>query len=538
MERKAPDFIREVVDVMNRQEGDSLPVSVMKKYGLEDGTWHAGSTKYEKRGAAVDVPQWDMTKCIQCNQRSLVCPHAAIRPVLLDENEAKIAPQGFETKKANGLAQYQYRMQVSPYDCTGCGSCVNICPAKEKALTMQPLESQLNQAENWEYAVETVTIKTDAVSDKTVKASQFAKPYFEFSGACAGCGETPYIKLVTQLFGDHMYITNASGCSSAYGGSTPSTPYCIDCNGCGPAWAMSLFEDNAEYAYGYLLGQDAIKRQLKAAAQTLADKGVAAEVCKEYIDKAESAAESRMAADALLAAVAGDKSDEAEFIRNNKEFLTKKSVWAFGGDGWAYDIGYGGLDHVLASGKNINVLVLDTEVYSNTGGQSSKATAAAAIAKFSAGGKVTKKKDLGLMAMSYGYVYVAQVAMGADPNQTLKAIREAEAYDGPSIVICYCPCIEHGMKASMGLSQIEEKKAVECGYWHLYRYDPRRKEEGKNPFQLDSKAPTGDFQQFLMGENRYASLKLSFPEKADALYHKAANDAKERYEGYVKLAKE
>ena len=540
VERKAPDFIREVVDVMNRQEGDSLPVSVMKKYGLEDGTWYAGSTKYEKRGAAVDVPQWDMTKCIQCNQCSLVCPHAAIRPVLLDEAEAQNAPAGFETKKASGadLGKYQYRMQVSPYDCTGCGSCVNICPAKEKALTMQPLESQLNQAENWEYAVETVTIKKDAVSDKTVKASQFAKPYFEFSGACAGCGETPYIKLVTQLFGDHMYITNASGCSSAYGGSTPSSPYCTDCKGCGPAWAMSLFEDNAEYAYGYLLGQDAVKRQLKAAAQTLADKGVAAEVCKEYIDKAESAAESRGAADALLAAVAGDKSDEAEFIRNNKEFLTKKSVWAFGGDGWAYDIGYGGLDHVLASGKNINVLVLDTEVYSNTGGQSSKATAAAAIAKFSAGGKVTKKKDLGLMAMSYGYVYVAQVAMGADPAQTLKAIREAEAYDGPSIVICYCPCIEHGMKASMGLSQIEEKKAVECGYWHLYRYDPRRKEEGKNPFQLDSKAPTGDFQQFLMGENRYASLKLSFPEKADALYHKAANDAKERYEGYVKLAKE
>ena len=540
VERKAPDFIREVVDVMNRQEGDSLPVSIMKKYGLEDGTWHAGSTKYEKRGAAVDVPQWDMTKCIQCNQCALVCPHAAIRPVLLDEGEAQNAPAGFETKKANGaeLGKYQYRMQVSPYDCTGCGSCVNVCPAKEKALTMQPLESQLCQAENWEYAVESVTVKKDAVSDKTVKASQFAKPYFEFSGACAGCGETPYIKLVTQLFGDHMYITNASGCSSAYGGSTPSSPYCTDCNGCGPAWAMSLFEDNAEYAYGYLLGQDAIKRQLKAAAQTLADKGVAADVCKNYIDKAESAAESRMATDALLAAVAGNKSDEAEFIRNNKEFLTKKSVWAFGGDGWAYDIGYGGLDHVLASGKNINVLVLDTEVYSNTGGQSSKATAAAAIAKFSAGGKVTKKKDLGLMAMSYGYVYVAQVAMGADPAQTLKAIREAEAYDGPSIVICYCPCIEHGMKASMGLSQIEEKKAVECGYWHLYRYDPRLKEEGKNPFQLDSKAPTGDFQQFLMGENRYASLKLSFPEKADALYHKAANDAKERYEGYVKLAKE
>ena len=538
VERKAPDFIREVVDVMNRQEGDSLPVSVMKKYGLEDGTWHAGSTKYEKRGAAVEVPQWDMTKCIQCNQCALVCPHAAIRPVLLDETEQQNTPAGFATKKANGadLGKYQYRMQVSPYDCTGCGSCVNICPAKEKALTMQLLESQLHEAANWEYAVETVTVKKDAVSDKTVKASQFAKPYFEFSGACAGCGETPYIKLVTQLFGDHMYITNASGCSSAYGGSTPSSPYCTDCKGCGPAWAMSLFEDNAEYAYGYLLGQDAIKQQLKTAAQSLADKGVAAAECLHYLDSAEDAAESRVAADALLKAIQGDGSEESEFIRHNKEFLTKKSVWAFGGDGWAYDIGYGGLDHVLASGKDINMLVLDTEVYSNTGGQSSKATAAAAIAKFSAGGKVTKKKDLGLMAMSYGYVYVAQVAMGADPAQTLKAIREAEAYPGPSIVICYCPCIEHGMKASMGLSQIEEKKAVECGYWHLYRYDPRLKEEGKNPFQLDSKAPTGDFRQFLMGENRYASLQLSFPEKAEALYAKAQSDAKDRYEGYRKMA--
>ena len=538
VERKAPDFIREVVDVMNRQEGDSLPVSIMKKYGLEDGTWHAGSTKYEKRGAAVDVPQWDMTKCIQCNQCSLVCPHAAIRPVLLDEAEAQNAPAGFETKKASGtdLGKYQYRMQVSPYDCTGCGSCVNICPAKEKALTMQPLESQLNQAENWEYAVETVTIKKDAVSDKTVKASQFAKPYFEFSGACAGCGETPYIKLVTQLFGDHMYITNASGCSSAYGGSTPSSPYCTDCNGCGPAWAMSLFEDNAEYAYGYLLGQDAVKRQLKAAASALAERGVAKDVCEEYLAKSESAAESRVASDALLKAITDDHSSEAEFIRNNKEFLTKKSVWAFGGDGWAYDIGYGGLDHVLASGKDINVLVLDTEVYSNTGGQASKSTAAGAIAKFAAGGKDTKKKDLGMMAMSYGYVYVAQVAMGADPAQTLKAIREAEAYPGPSLVIAYCPCIEHGMKCGMGLSQREEKRAVECGYWHLYRYDPRLKKEGKNPFTLDSKEPTGDFQQFLMGQNRYASLKLSFPEKAQELYEKAARDAQDRYDGYRRLA--
>ena len=536
-ENTAPAFIQDVVAVMNRQEGDSLPVSVMKKYGLEDGTWPAGTSKYEKRGAAVEVPVWNADKCLQCNQCALVCPHAAIRPILLDEAEEAGKPAGFETAPAKGMnGKYTYRLQVSPYDCTGCGSCVNVCLANDKAIEMKPLETQLGEAENWNYAVDTVEIKADAVSSKNIKASQFAKPYFEFSGACAGCGETPYIKLVTQLFGERMYITNASGCSSAYGGSTPSSPYCTDKNGHGPAWAMSLFEDNAEYAYGYLLGQDAIKRQLKAAASALAERGVAKEVCEDYLAKSESAAESRIASDALLKAITDDLSSEAEFIRNNKEFLTKKSVWAFGGDGWAYDIGYGGLDHVLASGKDINVLVLDTEVYSNTGGQASKSTAAGAIAKFAAGGKDTKKKDLGMMAMSYGYVYVAQVAMGADPAQTLKAIREAEAYPGPSLVIAYCPCIEHGMKCGMGLSQREEKRAVECGYWHLYRYDPRLKQEGKNPFTMDSKEPTGDFQQFLMGQNRYASLKLSFPEKADELYTKAARDAKERLESYKTLA--
>ena len=532
----APAFIQDVVAVMNRQEGERLPVSAMVKYGLEDGTWPAGTSQYEKRGAAVEVPAWDAAKCIQCNQCSLVCPHAAIRPILLDSAEEAAKPAGFETVPARGMnGKYTYRIQVSPYDCTGCGSCVNVCLAKETAIAMQPLESQVKEAENWTYAVETVTIKEDAVSDKNVKASQFAKPYFEFSGACAGCGETPYIKLVTQLFGDRMYITNASGCSSAYGGSTPSSPYCTDKQGHGPAWAMSLFEDNAEYAYGYLLGQDAIQRQLREKVRTLLDRGEAAEACRDYLEKGADAKDSRAVSDVLLAALEGNTSEEADFIRQNREYLTKKSVWAFGGDGWAYDIGYGGLDHVLASGKDINVLVLDTEVYSNTGGQSSKATAAGAIAKFSAGGKVTKKKDLGMMAMSYGYVYVAQVAMGADPGQTLRAIREAESYDGPSIVICYCPCIEHGMKASMGLSQLEEKKAVECGYWHLYRYDPRLKAEGKNPFTLDSKAPTGDFQQFLLGENRYASLQLSFPEKAQELYEKAARDARERYESYLRL---
>ncbi len=537
VQQEKPAFIRDVVDVMNRQEGNSLPVSTMVKYGLADGTWPAGTSKFEKRGAAVEVPAWDSSKCLQCNQCALVCPHAAIRPILLDEAEESAKPAEFETVAAKGMnGKYTYRLQVSPYDCTGCGSCVNVCLAKDTAITMQSLESQVKEAENWTYAVEEVTIKKDAVSDKNVKSSQFAKPYFEFSGACAGCGETPYIKLVSQLFGDRMYITNASGCSSAYGGSTPSSPYCTDKKGHGPAWAMSLFEDNAEYAYGYLLGQDAIQKQLIAAVSALAADGVAQEACEAYLENGNDAAQSRAVSDALLSAIENDSSDNAVFIRNNKEFLTKKSVWAFGGDGWAYDIGYGGLDHVLASGKDINVLVLDTEVYSNTGGQASKSTAAGAIAKFAAGGKNTKKKDLGMMAMSYGYVYVAQVAMGADPAQTLKAIREAEAYPGPSLVIAYCPCIEHGMKCGMGLSQLEEKKAVECGYWHLYRYDPRLKQDGKNPFTLDSKEPNGDFQQFLMGQNRYASLKLSFPEKAQELYDKATQDAQERYSGYRRLA--
>lgn len=539
VENNAPAFIKEVVSVMNRQEGDVLPVSMMIKYGLEDGTWPAGTSKYEKRGAAVEVPEWNMDACIQCNQCSLVCPHAAIRPILVDKTEKAAAPDGFATKTAlgAGLDQYQFRLQVSPYDCTGCGSCVNVCPAKEKALVMKPLATQLGEGINWTYAVDKVEIKKDAVSAKSVKTSQFAKPYFEFSGACAGCGETPYIKLVTQLFGERMYIANASGCSSAYGGSTPSSPYCTDKNGHGPAWAMSLFEDNAEYAYGYLLGQDAVRLQLAQAVQALSERGTAKHACEAYLEKGNDAAESRAVSDALLAALASDASDEAAFIRQNEEFLTKKSVWAFGGDGWAYDIGYGGLDHVLASGKNINVLVLDTEVYSNTGGQASKSTAAAAIAKFAAGGKATKKKDLGLMAMSYGYVYVAQIAMGADPAQTLKAIREAEAYDGPSLIIAYSPCIEHGMKCGMGLSQAEQKKAVDAGYWHLYRYNPERKDEGQNPFSLDSKEPTGDFQKFLLGQNRYASLKLSFPDKAEELYAKAEQDAKERLASYQNLTR-
>ncbi|MGN1014818.1 MAG: pyruvate:ferredoxin (flavodoxin) oxidoreductase [Butyricicoccus sp.] len=538
VEQNVPEFIKEVVIPMNRQEGNALTVGQMMKYGLEDGTWPSGTTKYEKRGAAVDVPEWIADNCIECNQCSFVCPHAAIRPILVTKEELDAAPEGFTTKKAigAGMDNYTFRLQVSPYDCTGCGSCVNVCPAKEKALVMKPLASQIKEAPNWTYAVEEVSIKKDVANDKSVKNSQFNKPYFEFSGACAGCGETPYIKLVTQLFGERMYVANASGCSSAYGGSTPSSPYCTDKNGHGPAWAMSLFEDNAEYAYGFLLGQDAIKKQLLQTISDMAEQGIAKDACEAYLEKGNVAAESRAVSDALLAAIEGIDSDDAAFIRQNKEYLTKKSVWAFGGDGWAYDIGYGGLDHVLASGRDINVLVLDTEVYSNTGGQASKSTAAAAIAKFAAGGKATKKKDLGMMAMSYGYVYVAQVAMGADPNQTLKAIREAEAYPGPSLVICYCPCIEHGMKCGMGLSQAEEKKAVEAGYWHLYRYNPELKEQGKNPFTLDSKAPTGDFQAFLKGQNRYASLNLSFPEKAAELYAKAESDAQERLASYQNLA--
>lgn len=536
--RVLPDFVRDVVVPMNRQEGNALPLSTLMKYGLEDGTWPNGTSQYEKRGAAVMVPEWNMDSCIQCNQCSLVCPHAAIRPVLLTREEASAAPKGFTVKKASGrgLEKYLFRIQVSPYDCTGCGSCANVCPSRECSLLMKPFATQKGEAENWNYAVDVVEIKKDAVNAENIKSSQFAKPYFEFSGACAGCGETPYIKLVTQLFGDRMYVANASGCSSAYGGSTPSSPYTIDRRGYGPAWAMSLFEDNAEYAYGYLIGQDAVRKQLAMHAERLIEAGIAVDAAKAYLESRNVPERSREVSDGLLAALGDAANEDADFIRQNQEFLTKKSVWAFGGDGWAYDIGYGGLDHVLASGKDINILVLDTEVYSNTGGQASKATAAAAIAKFQASGKDIKKKDLGMMAISYGYVYVAQVALGANPSQTLRAIREAEAYPGPSLIICYCPCIEHGMKKAMGRSIEEEKLAVEAGYWHLYRYDPRRKAEGKNPFVMDSKAPGGDFREFLMGENRYASLKIAFPDKAEELYCKAEQDAEERLETYKRLA--
>lgn len=537
-----PEFIEKIVNVMNRQEGDSIPVSAFA--GMEDGTFPAGTTAYEKRGAAVDVPQWSIGDCIQCNQCSFVCPHAAIRPVLLDEKERESAPAGFETKKAmgKGLENYGFRIQVSPLDCTGCGSCVNICPSKKKALVMMPLATQRNEEENWEYATEKVAVKEEVDKENSVKYSQFAQPLFEFSGACAGCGETPYIKLVTQLFGNRMYIANASGCSTAYGGSTPATPYTKNKEGHGPAWAMSLFEDCAEYAYGMLLGSEKIREIIRKYAEYFSKKDILKAEAERWIETMKDSKNSRPASEAFARVLGQYRAESAEetemidFILKNRDFLPNKSYWAFGGDGWAYDIGYGGLDHVLASGKNINMLVLDTEVYSNTGGQSSKSTAAGAIAKFASSGKRTKKKDLGMMAMSYGYVYVAQVAMGYDQAQTLKAIREAEAYPGPSLIIAYCPCIEHGLKSGMVNSQLEMKKAVEAGYWHLYRYNPLLKKEGKNPFLLDSKEPTADLKEFLRGEVRYSSLEIAFPDQAGELFDKAAADAKERLETYKKLA--
>ena len=537
------DFLHDIIIPMNQLKGDDLPVSIFQKYHTVDGTWPSGTSKYDKRTDAVLLPKWDASKCVQCNQCSLVCPHAAIRAVLLDETEKAAAPAGFETIQAKGpgLEKYAYRIQVSPYDCLGCGQCAKSCLAKDTALTMVPAESQRHEMPNWDYLVEHVSCKDDAVNKKTIKGLQFARHYYEFPPACAGCGETAYVKMVTQLFGDRMYIANASGCTAAHGGCLPSTPYCKDERGFGAPWEQSLFEDTAEFAYGFLEAHDTVNSELVTAVKTLKDAGVAADTCQAYLDGRNNSEITRKVTDDLVETLKSldcDTENKATvaFILKNKEFLSKKSVWAFGGDGWAYDIGFGGLDHVLASGRDINVLVLDTEVYSNTGGQASKSTEASAIAKFAAGGKVTKKKDLGLMAMSYGYVYVAQVAMGADPNQTLKAIREAEAYPGPSLIICYCPCIEHGMKCGMGLSQKEEKNAVEAGYWHLYRYDPLKKKAGQNPFTLDSKKPTAPFRGFLLGQNRYASLQLSFPEKAEELYKKCEADAKERYETYATLA--
>ncbi|MBU5299979.1 pyruvate:ferredoxin (flavodoxin) oxidoreductase [Clostridium sporogenes] len=562
--KENPEFIKNIVEPMNRQEGDKLPVSAFK--GMEDGTFPSGTAAYEKRGIAINVPEWQLDKCIQCNQCSYVCPHAVIRPVLLSDEEVKNAPEGFKSKPAVGAKGLNFTMAISPYDCTGCGNCADVCPAKEKALIMKPFDTQIEQDKNWEYAMK-VSPKSNPMKKNSVKGSQFEQPLLEFSGACAGCGETPYAKLVTQLFGDRMMIANATGCSSIWGASAPSTPYTTNHKGYGPAWANSLFEDNAEFGMGMYLGvkqiRDKVTEDVKAvlgfkSAEELQSCAIGTEDCSEkdmtgtvisgelraaledWLNNKDLGEDTRERADKVIELVGKEKGSDKFLneIYENKDFLVKRSHWIFGGDGWAYDIGYGGVDHVLASGEDVNILVFDTEVYSNTGGQSSKATPTAAIAKFAASGKKTKKKDLGAMAMTYGYVYVAQIAMGADKNQTLKAIAEAEAYPGPSLIIAYAPCINHGLKAGMGCSQLEEKKAVDCGYWGLYRFNPELKEAGKNPFSLDSKEPTANFKDFLMGEVRYASLAKQFPEDAEALFAKTEQDAKERLENYKKLAEQ
>jgi pyruvate-ferredoxin/flavodoxin oxidoreductase len=534
-----PEFIKNVVFPINAQDGDSLPVSAF--VGREDGTFPAGTTEFEKRGIAVTVPEWQSENCIQCNQCAYVCPHAVIRPFLLDAAEVAALPAGTATLKGigKGLADFQFRIQVSPLDCTGCGNCADVCPAKTKALVMKPLESQNIEIERWSHISKKVTYKdTILPKNQTVKGSQFAQPLFEFSGACAGCGETPYVKLVTQLFGERMMVANATGCSSIYGGSAPATPYTVNAKGQGPAWANSLFEDNAEYGFGMAVAVGKIRTRLSEIMAATTDVNAETKAAfDEWIAAKEDSEKSVVASEKVLAALANEKSPVAKDIIDLKQYLIKKSQWIFGGDGWAYDIGYGGLDHVLASGENVNVLVLDTEVYSNTGGQSSKSTPIGAVAKFAASGKRIRKKDLGMMAMSYGYVYVAQISMGANQNQVLKAMREAEAYPGPSLVIAYSPCINHGLRNGMGKSQDQAGKAVECGYWHLYRFNPSLEAEGKNPFTLDSKEPNwAEFQNFLGSEVRYTSLKKSFPKEATELFVAAEENAKWRYNSYKRMA--
>ena len=538
--RLAPAFVKEIADVVNAQCGDTLPVSAFMPW--KDGTMPNGTAAYEKRGVAVNVPVWDPEKCIQCNTCAFVCPHAAIRPFLLTEEEAAAVPAGLKLTdgKAN-LKQYKYALSISVADCTGCGNCVDVCLAKEKALSMQSYEANASEQANFDYLNSKVGYKTPLDPKSNMKAAQFAQPLFEFSGACAGCGETPYIKNITQLFGDHMMIANATGCSSIYGASFPASPYCTNAKGHGPAWQNSLFEDFCEFGLGMRLGSERIRETVARYMQ----KGLECEKCtpemkelyQKWLDNRGDYAVTREVCDKLVPLMEACGCDVSKSLLALKQFIPARSQWIFGGDGASYDIGYGGLDHVLASGENVNILVLDTEVYSNTGGQSSKATPAGAIAKFAASGKKIRKKDLGMMAMSYGYVYVAQVAMGASPVQYLNAIKEAEAYNGPSLIIAYAPCINHGLKAGMGLSQREEKLAVECGYWHLYRYNPLLEEAGKNPFSLDSKEPDwAKFQDFLKGEVRFASLSKLYPESAGELLAKTEEFAKIRYNTYKKLS--
>lgn len=540
--RDIPEFIREVMEPINALKGDDLPVSAFK--GREDGTFPSGTSAYEKRGIAVNVPEWQPDECIQCNQCSYVCPHAAIRPFLLTEEELANAPG--ETRTIQGipgaLKAYKFRVQVSVLDCTGCGNCADICPSKKKALIMKPLETQIGETDRWNYLHDKVGYK-DYVVDKflNVKNSQFSQPLFEFSGACAGCGETPYLKAITQLFGDRMIASNATGCSSIYGGSAPSMPYTHNKMGRGPAWANSLFEDNAEFGFGLSLGTSKMRERIELKMQDAIATGSVNDETKaafeEWLRDKNNAEASRTASAKVIEACSKENAVVNGEILSLRQYLIKKSHWIIGGDGWAYDIGYGGLDHVLASGEDINVIVLDTEVYSNTGGQASKSTPAGAVAKFAASGKKIRKKDLGQMAMSYGYVYVAQVAMGASNAQYLKTLKEAEAYPGPSLIIAYSPCINHGLRNGMGKTQVQQKFAVESGYWHLYRYNPLLEQEGKNPFTLDSKEPDWTkFQEFLLSEVRYTSLIQTFPDQAEILFKAAEENAKWRYKSYQRLA--
>lgn len=538
-----PDYIKNVLIPINAQEGDKLPVSIFS--GREDGTVPLGTSAYEKRGIAVDVPVWNIDNCIQCNQCSFVCPHAAIRPFLANEEETKNAPEGFKLKKAvgKGFENLNYRIQVDVLDCTGCGVCAETCPAKGKALKMEPDETQQHEMDNWYYGL-SLSKKENPSNINTVKGSQFEKPLLEFSGACAGCGEIPYAKVITQLYGDRMYLASATGCLQAWGAAAPCVPYTTNSDGHGPAWSNSLFENNAEFSLGMCLAvkqqRENLKSKLEKIFDLTEDKLVKAAI-KEWSDNYNNGKTSKLLSEKLISSLENLKTDGelkelVDEILNNKEHLVKKSMWMYGGDGWAYDIGFGGLDHVLSSGEDVNVIVLDTEVYSNTGGQSSKATPLGAVAQFAASGKRIQKKDLGMIAMSYGHVYVAQVAMGANQSQFLKAVEEAENYPGPALIIAYAPCISHGLKGGMSTSQLEQKRAVEAGYWHLYRHNPILKDKGENPFVLDSKEPTGNFKEFLLGEVRYSSLQRTFPEAAEELFEVAEKYAREKYEKYKKLA--
>lgn len=539
--KEVPKYVDTIVKYVNARKGDELPVSAFE--GIEDGTTPLGTAAYEKRGVAVDVPEWDPEKCIQCNQCSFVCPHATIRPFLLTEEEAAKAPADFKSvpAKGKGMEGYRFAIQVSALDCLGCGSCAAVCPAKEKAIVMKPFATQEKEAKNWEFAM-SLSPKENPMDNASVKGSQFEQPLLEFSGACAGCGETPYAKLITQLFGDRMYIANATGCSSIWGGSAPTAPYTTNHKGQGPAWSNSLFEDNAEFGLGMAMAVKHMRLAIKEKLEKLIAIDALDGTAQAWIDAMNNGEASKKASADLIAAMKAYKGDNAEakeiidYVLENQDQLVKKSQWIFGGDGWAYDIGYGGVDHVLASGEDVNIFVFDTEVYSNTGGQSSKATPAGAVAQFAASGKKVKKKDLGMMAMSYGYVYVAQVAMGASQAQLVKAVKEAEAYPGPSLIIAYAPCINHGLKGGMSGAQNEIKRAVEAGYWHMYRFNPTLKEEGKNPFTLDSKEPTTSFRDFIMSEVRYSSLVRTFPELSEELFVQSEKNAKERLESYKRLA--